>query len=69
MGIADTLKKLFSGGGSSRDEEAVEQQEFGRSDRGVEELRGQEPDFERLPAENVADALEDDFKAPPDPNP
>lgn len=69
MSIVDTIKRIFSGGGVSRDEESDEQEEFGVGDRGESELRGREPDPYRTAAPNVADALEDEFKAPRDPNP
>jgi hypothetical protein len=69
MSIVDTIKRIFSGGGVSRDDESDEQEEFGAPDRGVAELHGREPDPLRPGAGSVGDALEDEFRAPRDPAP
>jgi hypothetical protein len=69
MSISDVIKRIFGGGGPSRDDESDEQEEFGAPDRGEAELRGQEPEPFTLGAESVSHELDDEFKAPPDPNP
>jgi hypothetical protein len=69
MSIGDVFRRIFGGGGLSRDDESAEQEEYGVADRGEAELRGREPDPVRPGAESVSHALEDEFKAPRDPNP
>jgi hypothetical protein len=69
MSITDVIKRIFGGKGLSRDDESDEQEEFGVADPGAAQLRGQEPEPFTLGAESVADSLDDEFKAPRDPNP
>jgi hypothetical protein len=66
VSLGDVFKRIFKGS-QSRDDESVEQEEFGATDRGVEDLKERVADPYGGDLNAVAHELED--VGPRDPNP
>jgi hypothetical protein len=66
VSVGSVIRRIF-GGSQSRDDESVEQEEYGATDRGVTDLKGRVADPYGGDINAVAHELQDD--TPRDPNP
>lgn len=68
MSLGSIIKRIL-GGSESRDDESEQQEEFGATDRGVDDLKGRPADPYGGDINAAAHELSDEFRAPRDPNP